>query len=97
VAEQNEGDTDPIPAAPVPLFYANGFNLAASLSDFGLDLMYDGHRVARVALSFTTAKTLASHLAKSIGAFEAVTGHTLMTMEDVSKGLEGDQSEPVSQ
>jgi hypothetical protein len=75
----------------VPLFYSNGFEINASLSDFGILFMYDGMPMMKVALSFTTTKTLLAQLQQGISAFEEATGQPLLTMEDVGRGYKGMQ------
>lgn len=69
----------------LPLFYFNGFELNSSLSDFAMVMMYDGAPVGRVAMSFTTAKTLSLQLQGAISAFEKATKQPLLTMEEIGK------------
>jgi hypothetical protein len=68
--------------------YFNGFELNATLSDFGLTLMIDGQPVSRLAMSFTTAKTLMHQLQGAITAFEDATGSPLLIMDDVGRAYE---------
>ena len=63
--------------------YFNGFELTSSLSDMGAMFMIDGQPQVRVAMSFTTAKTLAASLMTAVQAFEGATGTTLLVMDDV--------------
>lgn len=71
-----------------PTIYFNGFELAGSLSDMNCVLMADGEPVAKLNMSFTTAKTLSVNLSQTVSAFEQATEHSVMTMDDVKKGYE---------
>ena len=72
-----------IGAQRVDYIYFNGFELNATLSDIGLMIMIDGQPQAKLAMSFTTAKTLARNLSEAVSAFEKATDNTLLTMEDI--------------
>ena len=54
--------------------------------------MVDGQPQARLALSFTTAKTLAKELHKVIDWFETATNNKLLVMSDVQIAYEKAQS-----
>lgn len=73
---------------PVAFLYFNGFDLSTSLSDMGLMLMVDGRPQVRLAMSFTTAKTLAQNLMEAVQAFERLTEHELMNMDDVRNAFD---------
>lgn len=92
----NKADAAQPPLEQIQLFYSNGFDINASLSDIGITFMYDGNPVMRLALSFTTAKTLSSQLQIGIAEFEAATKQSLLTMGDVSKGYEALHNEKSS-
>jgi hypothetical protein len=49
-------------------------------------LVLDGAPIARLNLSFTTAKTLSIYLGNAVKAFEDRTHHTIMSMDEVAKG-----------
>ena len=74
----------------IPNHYFNGFELSSSFSDMGVMLLLDGQPQARLSMSFTTAKTLATNLSSMIEAFERATSHNIMTMEEVRQGMESD-------
>ena len=76
--------------------YFNGFELSSSLSDMGALLMIDGQPQLKVGMSFTTAKTLATHLTAAVEAFEKSTGNKLLIMDDVRKAYERAQDVPTS-
>jgi hypothetical protein len=94
VMPMTESDTRPQAAQVamtqhhVPHQYFNGFELNGTLSDFGLTLMIDGQPVSRLAMSFTTAKTLVQKLQGAIDLFENVTGNKLMIMDDVARSYD---------
>jgi hypothetical protein len=73
------------------LVYFNGFELNGTLSDFGIVLMYDGQPQVKLALSFTTAKSLLRNLEQAVESFETLTKQQLLTMDDVSTALEAKQ------
>ena len=81
-----------LPLVQMPLLYFNSFEAKASLSDLALILMVDGQPQARLALSFTTAKTLAKELHKVIDWFETATNNKLLVMSDVQIAYEKAQS-----
>jgi hypothetical protein len=70
-------------ASPLPRVYLNGFALAQSLADVTLLAQTNGNPSAVLNMSFTTAKSLAIELDKMIKNFEELTGHTLLTIEDI--------------
>lgn len=71
-----------------PHSYANGFELNMSLSDVGVLLMTDGRVIGKLALSFTTAKSLAVALTDAMEQFETITSHDVMTMSDVGEAYQ---------
>jgi len=72
----------------IPNHYFNGFEIGNSLSDMSAILFLEGVPQARLAMSFTTAKTLAENLSAAVRSFEETTKHNIMTMDDVRRGLE---------
>lgn len=81
--KQAPNEVNFIGAQRVDYIYFNGFELNATLSDIGLMIMIDGQPQAKLAMSFTTAKTLARNLSEAVSAFEKATDNTLLTMEDI--------------
>ena len=81
----------PIPeserTAPYEDLYANGAEIGCTLSDMNVLFSINGRPKCRVHMSFTTAKTLAASLTGAIDAFENLTEHSIMTMDEVDKGL----------
>jgi len=69
-------------------FYFNGFEVGNSTSDMACVLMLNGTPVATICMSFTTAKTFAMALGHAVAQFERATDHTIMTMDEVQRGLE---------
>jgi hypothetical protein len=72
----------------IPNLYFNGFEIQSSLSDMGALLLLDGQPMARLSMSFTTAKTFAENLTNAIAAFEDATKNKVMTMETIRTGFE---------
>lgn len=68
----------------VPKFYVNGFVSGHSNADMILLLMQNGTPLNLLNMSFTTAKSLYQNLGDLISKFEAITNHTVMTMNDVA-------------
>lgn len=85
-ADQQRQGAEP-QGAQLPSLYFNGFQLGSTLSDMGLLLMLDGQPLARLSMSFTTAKTLQKHLSDVMHRFEELTSHKIMTMDEVQSGL----------
>lgn len=83
MSDDDENDTVLEQSVPVRVVYFNGFNLNASLSDIGMLLMFDGQPVTRLAMSFTTAKTVYQEIGRAIEDLEKITDNKIMTMEDV--------------
>lgn len=67
----------------IPKIYTNGFLSGHSRSDVYVILERNGHQVAVVNMSFTTAKSLQESLAKTISSLELKTDHVIMTIDDV--------------
>jgi hypothetical protein len=76
------------PNPGLPGLYFNGFELITTLSDMGVLVMMDSQPQLRLSMSFTTAKTLAEGLSRTVAAFEKATSHNIMNMEGVRVGLE---------
>ena len=72
----------------IDFLYFNGFDLSTSLSDMGILLMVDGQPQIRLAMSFTTAKTLAENLTEAVSRFEKIANHAVMNMDEVRTGFE---------
>lgn len=66
--------------------YFNGFELTSTLSDMGCLLMVDGQPTAKIAMSFTTAKTLFKALESAMDVLERATGKQMLTIDEVSAG-----------
>ncbi|MBC6441367.1 MAG: hypothetical protein GDA49_13385 [Rhodospirillales bacterium] len=75
----------------IPTFYFNGIEIGSSLSDISVLLMTDGQPLAKLHMSFTTAKTMAENLGAGMAEFEKVTGHSIMTMGEVETRLKAAQ------
>lgn len=94
MTDNNDGKNDPADSATeartmrVRNIYFNGFQIGASFSDMNVMILIDGQIQARLNMSFTTAKTLASELTKAVGSFEKATDHNVMTMEEVKRGYD---------
>ena len=72
----------------IPNLYFNGFEINSSFSDISSMLLLDGQPIARLSMSFTTAKTMAKNLYAAISAFEAATEHSILTMDEVKSGFD---------
>ena len=68
--------------------YFNGFEVGLSLSDINIILMANGRPRCRLFASYGTAKTLMENLALSIRAFEQKAKRRVMTMGQVKKAVE---------
>ena len=80
-------------AVTCPDIYFNGMDIGVSLSDMNITVMTDGRPLCKLHMSFTTAKTLAVSLGGAVTHFENLTNHSVMTMEEVGRGLEKDKNE----
>ena len=67
--------------------YANVVDVGGTLSDMHIQFSLIDRPQCRVHLSFTTAKDLAVSLKNIVDAFEDRTGRSIITMEEVKKGL----------
>lgn len=85
---KNAGQNTFVREIAIPSHYFNGFELQSSLSDVAAFLLLDGQPVARLSMSFTTAKTFSENLGNAIKAFEDATNHKIMTIENVKSGFE---------
>ncbi len=74
-------------AIAIPDIYFNGMDIGLSLSDVGLLVMTDGQPRCKLHMSFTTAKTLAKELGDAVAEFERLTEHSIVTMDEVRKGV----------
>jgi hypothetical protein len=91
--KDEQGASQNSSGSSINFLYFNGFDLSTSLSDMGMLLMIDGQPQVRLAMSFTTAKTLAVNLSQAVEAFENSTNHQVMTMDDVRENFERTLSE----
>ena len=71
-------------ASSIIQIYLNGFVVGQSTSDVTMLIQTNGNPSAILNMSFTTAKSLAIELDKVIKNFEKITGHSLLTMEDIT-------------
>src|SRR4051812_25428175 len=71
-----------------PSIYFNGFSLQLSNSDVSAVLIDDGRPLAKLNMSFTTAKTLYENLGELMGKLETVTDHKIMSAGQVEQGLQ---------
>jgi len=76
--------------------YFNGFGLTLASSDVSLMIALDGQPLAKLSMSFTTAKTLSAYLTSVIERLERVTKHTIMKTDEVEAGLKKADSEASS-
>lgn len=74
-------------AAPIARLYMNGFIVGQSVADVTLVVQTNGTPAAVLNMSFTSAKSLAVELDKVIKNFESLTGHTLLTMQDIQEKM----------
>ncbi len=75
----------------IPNHYFNGYQIALSMSDMNIMMLLDGQPVARLSLSFTTAKSLAHDLNKAVESFEQATEHNIMMIEEVKTAFDKQQ------
>ena len=71
----------------IPGVYFNGFANNLGDSDIGSLLLLDGTPVAKINMSFTTAKTFAKYLAELISTLETVTDRQIMVSTEIAEGL----------
>lgn len=72
----------------IPGIYFNGFANNLGDSDISSLLLLDGTPVAKLNMSFTTAKTFARYLSELVGTLESVTTHKIMISPEVAEGLQ---------
>ena len=72
----------------IPAHYVNGFALSLSNADISMLMMLDGQPIAKMNMSFTTAKTVVKLLTGLIENLEKVTERKIMTTDEVGQGLE---------
>jgi hypothetical protein len=70
-----------------PTVYFNGFALTLGSSDTSLVVTLDGQPLLKLAMSFTTAKTLSSFLQDLVLKLETATQHPIMKTDEVEAGL----------
>jgi hypothetical protein len=76
------------PLDNIPSVYFNGFQLGLSNADVACMLMQNGLPVVSLNMSYTTAKTLSVALNDMVQTLEKVTKRKIMTVAEVSAGLE---------
>ena len=67
--------------------YFNGFSVGYGSSDVSIRLKLDNVIYSDLKCSYTTAKTLAGALARTIEKLEEATTHKLMTIDEVNIAL----------
>jgi hypothetical protein len=72
----------------IPEIHFNGFVNGVGPGDVVILLLRHGRPVAKLAASYTVAKTLAELLGQSIVNLEHSTGNTIMTSQDIEKALQ---------
>jgi hypothetical protein len=72
----------------IPEIHFNGFVNGVGPGDVVILLLRYGRPVAKLAASFTVAKTLAELMAQAIVNLEHSTGNTIMTSQDIEKALQ---------
>lgn len=77
----------------VPAIYFNGFNVSLTNSDINSLLLLDGRPIARLNMSYTTAKTVVALLGQLVDTLEEITGREIMTTEVVAEGLKKHRDE----
>lgn len=87
ISPQPAGGSLVIPTFNAPMVYANGFNAWLSNSEIAAFLMYDNQPVIKLVMPLPVAKTLAVAITELIGKYEAATGTTVLTMEELGKLL----------
>ena len=81
-------DPEGVIASSVGNLYFNGFQLGLSNADVSTLLLLDGQPRLTLNMSYTTAKTLHTALSEMISTLEKVTDRKIMTISEVSQGLE---------
>lgn len=76
------------PSNNIPTLYFNGFQLGLSNADVACLLLENGLPTVSLNMSYTTAKTLSVALNDLISTLEKVTKREIMTVSEVSAGLE---------
>ena len=74
--------------ANVPAMYANGFNLAIGAADVVVTLLLNNRIVSELHLSYTLAKTLAKSIGDGVEQLEKLTGHDIMTTNEVAEKIQ---------
>jgi antitoxin (DNA-binding transcriptional repressor) of toxin-antitoxin stability system len=72
----------------IPEIHFNGFVNGVTPGDIVILLLRHGRPVAKLAASYTVAKTLAELLGQSIVNLEHSTGNTIMTSQEIEKALQ---------
>ena len=87
MAEQKVNEVQSV-QVNIPAIYCNGFALALLNADVSMFLQTDGQPIAKLNMSFTTAKTLVTLLGDLTGYLEKATGREIMTTQEVTAGPE---------
>jgi hypothetical protein len=70
---------------PERTMYFNGFAIAIGTGDIVCTLLRNGVAVLTLNASYTVTKTFAEGLTESIKQLEEKTGHTIMTVQNVTE------------
>ena len=71
-------------AREIQTVYFNGFAVGYGNADISMRLMIDNVDIVELKASYTTAKTLAQALNKTIERFESLTNHPLLTTQEIT-------------
>ena len=80
-------ELDQVLEVALPEIYANGFSVNLNPTDTNTIFTRDGRPVAKLNLSFTTAKSLVEILGNTIETVETKTGRSIMTSAEIFEGL----------
>src|SRR5262245_5976047 len=75
----------------VPKIYANGFMMTVTNADLVIVLQVATRPKAVLNMSYTLAKTLQERLGRAIAEFEAKTGRTMLTTDNVDRAFSLEQ------
>jgi hypothetical protein len=71
-----------------PLVYGNMIAIAQTSSDMSLIVMANGNPAMTVSMSYITAKSLLSDLARAISVFESAYGQPVKTINEINPEIE---------
>ena len=75
---------------PENKYYFNGFTVQITPADFTIVLLLDNEPIAYLNSTHTLAKTLSTKIEGLIKNFEEKTKTTIMTLDELSSALEGE-------